>query len=370
MLLSESFDVNNYDEVMELFYKKGWTDGLPVVPPTEEKVVKFLQYAKLEPGQIIGEVKERDRSITAEKVAINAIMAGCKEEYMPVLVAAVEAICEPSFHFNHLASIGSPTPIMLISGPIVKELQFNYGKWVMGPGARANGTIGRALSLILWNCAELRLDSVLGGTYGNPMRWTCCCIAENPDTPGWESLREYLGFSPQSSTVTVCSSWGGFTSTWAKKESAEDTLHNVSDIIATGGGNFGRGVYLVLVAPPQLERFVKQGWTRKDMRNWLFENTGRTVAELKKRGRWGFHSSVTNYGGAKEAINDSDHDTFVHLFKDNGKDIDQHLYDVSDVTREVDIYFIATGGEVSSHILTISTYSQATSPVTKEIKRV
>ncbi|MFC1919183.1 hypothetical protein ACFLWX_00120 [Chloroflexota bacterium] len=116
-------------------------DGLPVVPPTEQRIWEFLEYIGLKPDQVLGEIPERNRHITAEKLAINAVMAGCRKEYMAVLVAVVEAVTDAAFKFNHLASLGSPWPMIIVNGPVVKDLQFNYGMWLLGPGCRANATI-------------------------------------------------------------------------------------------------------------------------------------------------------------------------------------------------------------------------------------
>jgi len=370
-LQSQRFEVDDYWQALETIYEKGWTDGLPVVPPTRSRVEACLDAIGVGPDQIVGEIPERNRVVRAEKLAINAVMAGCRPEYMPVLVAAVEAICDPRFKFNHLASLGSPTPMLIVSGPIVRELGFNWDRGVMGPSSRANATIGRAISLLLWNVAELRPDAIQRGTYGNPLRWTSGCISENPNDLGWQSLREHLGFDAADSTVTVISNWGAYTQTWAMKPDAMDTLNTIADATACGSGNFCRGVYTVLLAPPIIERFVSQGWSRQKVRDWLFENTGRTIAELKRRGRWGYSSTnVGEYAGNIHAsdIEPGDTEKFVYLFRQN-PGLDEILQNESQLTRENDIYLVATGGDVISQLIVIAEYGVSTNPVTKRIRR-
>ena len=158
-LTSDRVDVADAANVTEFYYEKGWTDGLPVVPATEERVRQFLSAAGRAPSDVIGVVPTRGRVITAEKVAINAVMAGCRPEYMPVLVAVIEAMCEPDFNYHgSQASTGSSAQLIVVSGPIAKELDINSGVNVFGPGVRANSTIGRAVRLINMN--------VTGGTPG------------------------------------------------------------------------------------------------------------------------------------------------------------------------------------------------------------
>ena len=133
-LSSARFAFDDMLKAVEFYHQKGWTDGLPVIPPTEEKVPEFLDYVGMELDQVVGKVPTRARVITAEKIAINAVMAGCLAAYMPVLIVAVEAMTAPEFSFHHLASLASPWPLLIVNGPIVKELHFNSGMNLFGPG--------------------------------------------------------------------------------------------------------------------------------------------------------------------------------------------------------------------------------------------
>lgn len=379
-LSSQIWTVDTYDEGQEFFHNKGWTDGLPVVLPTKEKVEEFLGAAGLAPDEVIGEIPERNRVITAEKAAINAVMAGCRADYFPVVVAAVRGVTAPEFEFNHLASMGSPWPVLIISGPAVTRLDLNHQAWMLGPSARANAAIGRAFSLILWNLAELRPTGVQRGTYGNPLRWNSGLIAEDPSIPNGESLREYLGHSRQESTVTVFSNCGTFTQPWIMKPDITETLQGIADAIVGGSGNFNRGVYTIVLAPPIVDRIKGSGMSLDDARTWLKEHTGRSLASLKRRGfppagdahrLWGtktageagntFYDNIVHGVTATE-----DHDTFIKLFGEN-PGMDELIFSESQLGRENDIYFVTAGADASYGCIVLSEYDVSTNPVTVPI---
>jgi len=380
-LTSDVWTVDSYEEGQEFLHNKGWTDGLPVVLPTAEKVTEFLTVAGLSPDEIIGQIPERNRVITAEKAAINAIMAGCRADYFPVVVAAVRGVTDPKFEFNHLASMGSPWPVLIISGPVVKALDLNHKEWMFGPGGRANAAIGRAFSLILWNLAELKPTGVQRGTYGNPLRWNSGLVAEDPATPTGDSLREHLGFESEESTVTVFSNCGSFTQPWIMKPDITETLHGIADAIVGGSGNFNRGVYTIVLAPPIVDRIKGAGMSLGDARAWLMENTGRSLASLKRRGfppagdahrLWGtkkgaptgdkFHDDIVAGVTAPE-----DRDDFIALFGTNpGKD--ELIWSESQLTRESDIYFVTAGADASYGCIVLSEYDVSTNPVTVPIR--
>lgn len=379
-LEAKVWTVDSYDEGVELLHNKGWTDGLPVVLPTAQKVAALLEAAGLAPGEVIGEIPERNRVITAEKAAINAVMAGCLPEHFPVVVAAVRGVTAPEFEFNHLASMGSPWPVLIVSGPVVEELDLNHREWMLGPGGRANAAIGRAFSLILWNLAELKPSGVQRGTYGNPFRWNSGLVAEDPATPPGDSLREYLGFDAAQSTVTVFSNCGSFTQPWIMKPDITETLHGIADAIVGGSGNFNRGVYTILLAPPIVDRIKGAGMTLEDARAWLKENTGRSLASLKRRGfppageahrLWG----TATDGDTGDAFRDNivnavtapgDRDVFIKLFGEN-PGMDDLIFSESQRNRTNDIYFVTAGADASYGCIVISEYDVSTDPVTVPI---
>jgi len=154
---SSRHEVSDKAEVIEFYYSKGWTDGLPVVPPTEGSIREMLDAVGVDPLDEVVFIEHRQVSVTAEKVAINAVMAGCKPEYMPVIVATLEAMADPRWGFHGPAtSTGGAAVLMLINGPITRELGINWGEDLFGPGWRANATIGRAVGSIgaPWDMAE------------------------------------------------------------------------------------------------------------------------------------------------------------------------------------------------------------------------
>jgi hypothetical protein len=363
-LESDRLAVESLDEAIELYFEKGWTDGLPVVPPTQRKIMEFLAYVDLEPDAVLGEVPERDRVIAAEKLAINAVMAGCKAEYMPILVAAVEAICDPDFKFNHLASLGSPWPLLVVNGPLGKELGFNSGMYVLGhAGHRANSTVARAISLLLWNCALARPDGIQRGQWGNPGRANYC-IAENEDT-AWEPLHSQLGFKTGSTTVTAISVYPGPYQVNCQRTDPELILESVSDAIATY--DFYRGTYTLLVPPHFADIFSKQGWTKQQVRDHLFENTKRSVAELKRRGKWGMGSSqFQGFGAMKQEVEAGDEQRFGYVFKPH--EYDEILFDDTALQRRSDIYVVVAGGNAGPRLCFLAPYGASTNPVTKEVR--
>src|SRR5580765_5823947 len=187
----------------EFCFQQGWTDGLPVVPPTEDRVRMMLGAARLDPKQEIAFITNRSVSVTAEKVAINAVMAGCRPEYMSVVVAAVEGIGDPAWSYHGPGtSTGGAGVLMIINGPITRELDINAGDNLFGPGWRSNLTIGRALRLVMRNVAGSRPGLLDRGTVGHPGKLSYV-IAENETDSPWTPLHVERGFRPEQSTVTV-----------------------------------------------------------------------------------------------------------------------------------------------------------------------
>jgi hypothetical protein len=203
MLQSPLHEVADAFEANELFQRNGWTDGLPIVPPTEDAVRRCLEAAGLAAGAVVGLEPVRRRRITAEKVAIAAVMAGGRPEYLPVVVAAVRAMCEPEFGLHGVtASTGGSAPFVVANGPVRLTLGMNATHNVLGNGSRPNATIGRALRLLIVN--------VLGGipgqldrsTLGHPGKLTLCVAEDEEDSP-WLPLATERGLAPGVSAVTV-----------------------------------------------------------------------------------------------------------------------------------------------------------------------
>ncbi|MFQ5861256.1 MAG: hypothetical protein ACE5IG_06885 [Dehalococcoidia bacterium] len=364
---SEHTGVSGLRQLLELAWDQGWTDGHPVIPPLEEWVQEFLDYAALEPDQVIGTIPERDRAINAEKLAINAVMAGSKPEYMPVLVAAVEAICDPDFKFNHLASLGSPWPLLIVNGPVVRELEINTGMYLFGAGGwRANATIGRAISLLLWNCAEARPDGIQRGQWGNPIRFSNV-IGENEELD-WEPLHVQMGFPREQSVVTAVSTYpstpnvvwcSSFVPEWIAQVLAYHMGHNPF---------FRQGTYVLFVPPLHAEAFIQGGWSKEDLRRHIMENAGQTVAELKRCGRWARNSpGFTGYQGNPAQVEPGDEEWFVYLFKEQTEFADQ-TFSPSEMAHRIDIFVMVAGGDAGFQLAYTLPYGESWNPVTKPIR--
>src|ERR1700754_3715987 len=198
--MSEALELDALD-LQEEFFARGWTDGLPVVAPTPERVEAML--GELEGDVLIGYLPSRGRGVSIEKAAINAVMAGCRPEYFPVVVAALEAMFDPAFNLHTvLTSTGGAAPCAVVSGPIAAEIGMNARHNVFGPGNRANATIGRALRLVAMNVLGSKPGESDASSFGHPGKFTLC-FAEDPPPAPWDPLHVQLGYFEQDTTVTV-----------------------------------------------------------------------------------------------------------------------------------------------------------------------
>jgi hypothetical protein len=275
----------NVSEQIEFCFARGWTDGLPVLPATRPLVNEMLEGARLRGDAVIAEMPSRKVAITAEKLAINAVMAGCKPEFMPVVVAAVKGLATPEFGLHHVASaLSGPTIMILVNGPIAKTLGINATNNVFGPGERANATIGRALRLVLLNCLRYRPGVSDRATMGTSGKYTCC-IAENEEEHPWEPWHVERGFAREDSTVTLVAA-SSMIQVW-NYGSAEQFLRSIGDALSFLGSIaiLGRTPGAVVFAGEHAELLRTSGWSKKVIREFVVENTGRSIASLKRAGR-------------------------------------------------------------------------------------
>ena len=280
-LVSDKIECEGPEEAVETFFQKGWTDGLPVIPPTEGKVLKFLGAAGLAPDEILGAIPERNRIFTAEKVAVNAVMAGCLPEYFPVVVAAVRGISRPEFGLHGVsASTAGAGILMVVNGPVSKELGINSGQNLMAPGNRANATIGRAVRLVLYNLGGREFDR---STLGHPGKYTFC-ISEQESR--WEPLHVLWGLTKETSAVTLFAAEGPNQVQNHSALKPENILNTIADRMRSlGSFNMGGDVECaVIICPEHYETLNRAGWTKKDVREVLFEKACRPLADLKRGG--------------------------------------------------------------------------------------
>jgi len=274
-LTSLSIEVPDEPEAAyEALYERGETDGLPVIPPTEERVWRMIDYVGLPPDQVVGMVPLMYGEATVEAIAVNAVMAGCRPEYMPVLIAAVETLDDDGFNLTGFGTSTSTHGIALIvNGPIRARLDLNSGGSCLGPGWRANATIGRAINLIATNIGGLKPVEVDKTTYGFPGRYSFC-FAENEEDSRWEPLHVERGFKAEDSTVTVFAA-GSFAFSYSPVPELREWLRMHADGMAMLGSHRFRapGGESVMVVTPGLTRVTSEaGMTRQDVREFLYEH--------------------------------------------------------------------------------------------------
>ncbi len=284
-LTSKRYQVQDVGDAIEFCFAQGWTDGLPVVPPTSERVGAMLEAARLAPQQQVAFITNRVVSITAEKVAINAVMAGCKPEYMAVVVAAVEGIGDPAWSYHGPGtSTGGAAVLMIVNGPIARELDINCGDNLFGPGWRANLTIGRALRLVMRNVCGSRPGLLDRGTLGHPGK-VSYVIAENETESPWTPLHVERGFRPEQSTVTVMAAESPHQCYNQLSNTPEGVLTTVADAMRLGGSAGRQPQYAVIIAGEHMRTIAQGGWGKKEIRQFLFEHTQNSIAHLRRTNR-------------------------------------------------------------------------------------
>lgn len=275
VLQSERIKVqDSLEQVNRLFYAREWSDGLPIIPPTEERVQKMLEGTSRKPDEVLGKMPPKYGICTVEKIAINAVMAGCLPSYLPILITAVEIMVDPSFNLYALQATTHPVaPMLLVNGPIVKEIDMSFGAGCFGPGTWANATLGRAIRLILWNIGGGVAGKLDRATQGQPSKYSYC-IAENEDENPWEPLHVERGFSKDTNTVTVCPVAGPHNI----QDHENNTAVGVMTVMANSMINIGinnifnpsNEAYLCF-GPEHAQTVAGEGWTKEDVKHFIQE---------------------------------------------------------------------------------------------------
>ncbi len=268
------------EKVNQLFLQNHWADGLPIIPPTEQAVKAMLKGTSRSPGEVIGLVAPKNGQATIEKIAINAVMAGAKPEYLPVIIAAMEGFTDKNYDLTHVqASSGSFIPAIIVSGPIAKELDFNSGIGLLGHGWRANSTVGRALRLCLLNLGQTWPAVNDMALVGRLSSYTFFTFAENTDASPWESYSVSLGYKPDESTVTVATAvgqittlGGGAVAPWTAQGILDSAISNMAHIGTYLGGVYAADTILVL-HPDCAAELAQMGYTRKSLQEYLYEQS-------------------------------------------------------------------------------------------------
>jgi hypothetical protein len=283
-LSSTEVETAGWPEAIEACFELGWTDGLPVVPATAARVQEFLAAAGRKPDEVLFREATRRRTVTVEKVAVNAVLAGCRAEYMPVILAALEAMADPAYNLHGaITSTGGSAPLVVVNGPVARALGINAGVNLFGPGWRPNATIGRALRLVILNCLGAQPGVLDRSTQGHPGKYTFC-VAEQEEESPWEPLHVERGLPRDASAVTVFAAEGPHNVLTHYGLDAEAILVTVADAMA-GLGSFSPGQSFLVLAPEHVRILARDGWTKPKLREALYARARRTLAELKRAGK-------------------------------------------------------------------------------------
>jgi len=280
-----SIEVDDAPEaVLEAFVAREWCDGLPIVPPTADRVRAMLGEA--EPERALGAMPPLWRTATLEAVAVNAVMAGCRPEYFPVIVAAVDAMLDPDFNLYGVQATTHPVaPLVIVNGAYGRRIGLHAGSGCFGPGFRANATIGRALRLILMNVGGAWPGRHDMATQGSPAKFSYC-IAENEEASPWGPLKD-------GDAVTVYGGEGPHNVNDHASTTASGILSTVSHTAATLGSNvgwyFSQSQLLVVLGPEHARTIAGDGLTRADVQRFVYEHARLPLATLKLGGMWGMH---------------------------------------------------------------------------------
>jgi hypothetical protein len=281
--------LDDLTDVMELLFESGWTDGLPVVPPTPRNVQRMLTGTTRQPDEVIGRIPPKGGRATVEKVAINAVMAGCKPAYLPVVITAAEALLDDRCNTRGVqCSTHISTPLLIVNGPIVQELGLNSGYNVFGQGCRANATIGRAVKLMLVNLGGAIPGVTDKATFGHPGKFTYC-IAENEPANPWEPLHVERGFAPTDSTVTVFGAEAPHNINNHWSATPYGLLRTIADTMSTLGSNhlYLGGESFVVLGPEHADLLAKAGWAKRDVRAYLYEQARKPLSQVRIGGMYG-----------------------------------------------------------------------------------
>jgi hypothetical protein len=275
---------DDLDAINRLYRERRWSDGLPIVPPTLERVERMLKATTRARDDVVAHVAPGYGAATVERIAVNCVMAGCDPEYLPVLIAATEAVADPAFNLQGIQATTNPVAVWLIvNGPIRNTLNLNSGLNCLGQGRWSNATIGRAMRLILQNIGDALPGEMDRATHGQPGKYTFCC-AENQEASPWEPLHVERGHDSAQSTVTVVGAEGTMNMNTHAKEAtelarvfSETMLHPASNEYVHGGEPW------LVIGPEHAEIFKRAGLSKLDVKTRLWERSKMPVRALSDK---------------------------------------------------------------------------------------
>lgn len=297
-----------YDEINRFYYENGWSDGLPIVPPTAARVQEFLKHTDRDADEQIGVLLPDKRSATIRTVAINGVMAGCRPEYMPVLLALIEAMADPRYGVEHSGNTPGAETLIIVNGPVIRRLGFNYQQGALRDGFQANTAIGRFWRLYLRNVAGFLPHRTDKGTFGNTWR---VVLAENEDAlrqMGWTTIARDAGIAPGESAVTISRFTGGSVLASVFGNAPEQMIPYLADgitrlvaweVIFTVGMSVGAQRPLLVLSPILAQTLARAGLSKQDVQRRLFEHARIPAWKFERYiGEW------TNLAPGRPTLND------------------------------------------------------------------
>jgi hypothetical protein len=296
----------------EFFLEKAWSDGLPVVTPTQERVQRMLAGTRLDPDELVGNIPPAMEPATVRAVAIHALMAGCKPDYLPVVLGGTRLMLREAFNLNGVqGTMHGVAPLMIVNGPYAKQIGLHGGNGCFGPGFRANASIGRAIRLMLLNLGGGIAGVGSATVFSTPLRYTAC-LAENVDKSPWETLAVSRGYAPEANVITCAMVESPRLCYDDASQSPERLLIGIADSMAglSSWNMHVRSDMLVALSPEQATICSRAGLSRADVHRRLMQIAGRKVSDLKRGGNWRPERA------AKLGIDPQDDERFVPAIKD------------------------------------------------------
>ena len=282
LLSSRNIQLAELEDDVEGCYERGWSDGLPVIPPTRVRVIRMLKGTDRSPGEIIGNIPPDNAPCTIEKVAINAVLAGCKPEYFPIVLASVQAALQDKFCMHGLlCTTYFSGPVMIVNGPVVQQIGLNNGINALGQGSRANATIGRALQLLIRNVGGGVPGGIDRAVMGNPGKYTFC-FAEDESDADWSTLAQDRGFERSESVINLFAGEGLQPIVDQKSRDPDSLAKNMAASLRAVVNTklYGVADAVLVVCPEHRRVFREGGWNKDDLKNALYDNLMTPGSEL------------------------------------------------------------------------------------------
>ena len=309
LLQARKIELAESEDIMEACFERGWSDGLPLVPPTPLRVTRMLSSTDRSADEIVGSVPPDNRPCTIEKIAINAVMAGCKPDYLQVVIAALRAALKDEFCMHGLlCTTYFSTPVMIVNGPITKQIGMNSGVNALGQGNRANATIGRALQLIVRNVGGGIPGGIDRATLGNPGKYTFCFCEDESDAE-WPSLSMDRGYTREDSVVNLFAGSGVQPFVDQQSRHPESLVKNLANSLRSVANtrSFGMADAIIVISPEHRRVLRESDWTKPNLKQALYD-------ELKTPGA----DIIRGKDGIAEGMPEKFKDIILNKFRDDG----------------------------------------------------